>query len=295
MRIELLINCEVFLRILKDGGPEELYDVLGYLDRFPHLHVFTCDETLNEIYNFLFSKRRDEKYRPISRWLDRTKNKGETLIVFSNEMFHEKEAQLILLTAEESQSLKGILLNNEFFQYETAIASLNNGMAIRDIHNIESVKRLLILLSLSMETVHAFIGMLSRTFDKLIFDEDIEASIKTLEAGFEYRKKEILYHLYCIDKEIPVLLKNYSGDKEIGKYMSIPCSPEKTREVVEHKLVKRIDGKEIKCELHTKMRRIGNRKPDRIYFSPRVDEHILSMEGIDMIEKIYIYKIGEHV
>lgn len=295
MLIELTIDCEIFLSILKDGDPEELYDMLEKLDRFPYLNIFTYDDALNEIYEVLYDKRHVEKYRPISHWLDRTHNNGRDVIVFNNELFHEKNSQLIELVEDESNNIKGILLNNENFHSESGIAGLGDGIEIRYMNSIEKMKKLLILLSQNEDTVQSFFDILKQTFDEIIFDEDIEESVKTLEAGFDDRKTEILYHLYCIDKEIPILVKQYLGNQEIGSHMSVPCSPERNRKLVEDKLTKKVGGKEIKCELHTKMKKIGSRKPDRIYFSPKVNEHILNNDGRDMIDKIYIYKIGEHV
>ncbi|HCT91948.1 MAG TPA: hypothetical protein DF613_11310 [Lachnospiraceae bacterium] len=83
-------------------------------------------------------------------------------------------------------------------------------------------------------------------------------------------------------------------NQALGKAMSIPCSPERSRALVEAELTKTADNGEIVCEMHTKMRQIGkNHKPDRIYFSPRVPDGI-RLDGKKLEGAIYIYKITEH-
>lgn len=129
-----------------------------------------------------------------------------------------------------------------------------------------------------------------------MFDIEIEKSMEKLEAGFLTRRHEILYHLYRIHEEMPALIKKYGvlGNNSLGDMMSIPCSPERNRTTVENKLTKKADnGKMIKCELHTKMDKIGSKKPDRIYFCASVPDNT-KVNNVDLSGKIYVYKITEH-
>lgn len=95
---------------------------------------------------------------------------------------------------------------------------------------------------------------------------------------------------------MPALIKKYGvlDNNSLGDMMSIPCSPERNRTTVENKLTKKADnGKMIKCELHTKMDKIGSKKPDRIYFCASVPDKT-KVNNVDLSGKIYVYKITEH-
>jgi hypothetical protein len=126
---------------------------------------------------------------------------------------------------------------------------------------------------------------------ELEFDEDIIVSIEELSDGFEMRKNEIIYHLYCIHKEIPMILRDGHRDyQNIGRQMSLDCSPERNRKIVNNKLRKILNGITVNCELHTKMRRLSSNAPDRIYFCPSLPDSM----NVTMAGKIYIYKITKH-
>lgn len=126
---------------------------------------------------------------------------------------------------------------------------------------------------------------------KLIFDEDIVESIRKLNDGFDLRKKEIIYHLYYIEKQIPEILGSSPNDyQSIGNKMAIDCSPERSRKTVNSQLRKIVNNISVNCELHTKMKVISSNPPDRIYFCPSLPEET----GRDMAGKIYIYKISKH-
>lgn len=295
MKIELIINCSRFLWLLKNGFSEEIYDVLTRLDKFSHINIFTYDSATDEIYQLLYEKRHSDIHKLISLWFDRTKFKGEDIISFNNQLYLEKFQIVNQLELLESTNFKGILLGDEEFEFGTSIAGLDDRHGIRGIKNISSLKKFLVLLTNNTKTSSEFIDILRRTLDGLEFDAEIEHSIKTLEAGFEIRKKEVLYHLFCIEREIPMILKCYKGNQEIGAHMSLPCSPERDRNLVKKKLTKKIGDTELVCELHTKLKKIGARKPDRIYFCPQVKSHIVNKNGEDITGKIYIYKIGEHL
>ena len=69
--------------------------------------------------------------------------------------------------------------------------------------------------------------------------------------------------------------------------MSIRCSPERARM---KELRKQIGEFSINCELHTKMRTLSSKAPDRIYFCPSLPYDV----GEFKKGSIYIYKITKH-
>lgn len=63
---------------------------------------------------------------------------------------------------------------------------------------------------------------------------------------------------------------------------------------MKNKLTKEADNGVIKCELHTKMDKIGSNKPDRVYFCASVPEGI-KIGNRSLGGRIYVYKITQHV
>ena len=129
-----------------------------------------------------------------------------------------------------------------------------------------------------------------------MFDDELQDSMKILDLGFEKRKAEILEHLLVLELELPDLTKgNGCSNQEIGDRLSVPCSPERKRDIVRKYLAKRADdGEYFYCELHTKMKKVGDRPPDRIYFCAKVPKGI-TLNGQDIGGRTYIYKISKHV
>ena len=119
-----------------------------------------------------------------------------------------------------------------------------------------------------------------------------------LEAGFHIRKPEILEHLMIINSILPDILSIESDMSNVNiskKLNYLQCSPEKRRDIVKKYLTKTFDSeKKVNCELHTKMRRINNKAPDRIYFCANVPKGV-KCRGMDISGKIYVYKISHHV
>lgn len=151
------------------------------------------------------------------------------------------------------------------------------------------------LLEDSIDSLQEFAGDLPILYVELAFDDKIKDTMERLEAGFLCRRREILHHLYCIQEEIPALLLKYGqmDNQSLGNKMSIPCSPERSRKTVKEELTKQADQGVIVCEMHTKMKKIGTRPPDRIYFCAKVPEGI-QINGKDLTGKSYIYKITKH-
>lgn len=174
--------------------------------------------------------------------------------------------------------------------------ALGDSEPLRIIACKDDLCRVLTVLGQDIDELHEFSQYIQYVYYNITFDSGIEKSMEKLEAGFKTRRHEILYHLYLIDKEIPEIINEYGllDNNSLGAKMSVPCSPERNRITVENKLTKTTDGgKKIKCELHTKMERIGSNKPDRIYFCASVPEQV-RLDNVDLSGRIYVYKITEH-
>ncbi|MCL0081019.1 hypothetical protein M1N64_02140, partial [Peptococcaceae bacterium] len=204
------------------------------------------------------------------------------------------------ISNSESADFERILLNNKPFSkkdcrflYKAPPNSPN--YKLRNINTFNDLKKLLLIYTSNHNSIDSFIEDIKKIFSKMLFDTDINSSLNSLSDGFELRKNEISYHLYCIEKEIPEIMeKRAKSYQEIGRQMSgrsIPCSPERNRQLVDRLLTKFIDGIKVKCELHTKMKSLSSKPPDRIYFCPSLPNTVKR----DNVGKIYIYKITAHV
>jgi len=196
------------------------------------------------------------------------------------------------LIKEESSSFKDILENGANFNhnFNTMCFRFNLNKGFRNVFTTEELIQSLLLFCQRIDDIISFVNELKIILTELVFDEDIAASMEELSDGFILRKGEIIYHLYCIYNEIPKILCNgYVGYENIGRQMSIVCSPERNRDKVNEKLKKDINGKSVNCELHTKMKRLTDNAPDRIYFCPSVPDGTGEVCG-----KIFVYKITKH-
>lgn len=293
----LLFKESDFMAILKNDIPSmdkvELIDIVDHSTETDVKVSVEYTEACKEIYEILHEKpiREDyENYISISRQLER--NQIEIDINF-NEKLNDMRGEEI---KDAQQWFKEGLtpdIENPYLIYNSVRQNIRNVSSKLDL--IES----LICNVDELSSIEEFIKYVRKMFkDQIIFDEDIESSMRNLSNGYDARKREIIYHLYCLYVEIPRTLSLGISDYiNIGKSLSIDCSPERSREIVSKNLIKSITNpckpdveEKIQCELHTKMRKIGSTKPDRIYFSPNTDVSIPEMN-----QKIYIYKITAHV
>lgn len=283
--------CEAILK--KDV--RRILNILEYLDRFPHEYVFS-ESGMGELWNLLYQNRRDEDCKLLSRRLEKTYEQGRKQITWSEDVYCRKYDEITKLCAKESNCMKDILTGDHYFCVDNYKLCLEMAEALRYVCSQQELKEVLVLFGLSISREKEFADYIRRVYAGLWFDEDIESSLKRLEAGLSERKSEILYHLYCIESEVPIIKKNGCSDNQaIGDAMSIDCSPERNRKLVSHELTKRLpENKEIVCELHTKMKKIGSRPPDRIYFCADVQKDI-QINGESLAGGIYIYKITHHV
>ncbi|MGR7911447.1 hypothetical protein ACU64V_18890 [Lysinibacillus capsici] len=289
---EMLLDNNKFLEVIKGNSVNisEFVSVIELLKDISYKVLIQQENnSLMNIYNELYTNK-NEDVKIISKLF-------EKLFSFKEPTeFNQILLRVINLGREESISFKEILLNNGYFDdYINIITYANESIpegSLRNVNNYEDLKTALLLFTNRFREINSFTNELRVILSHIVFDEDIDKSIEELNDGFDNRKNEIIYHLYCIQREIPnIISQEIRGYQNIGSAMSLDCSPERSREIVKDKLVKVINGgKEINCELHTKMEKISTRAPDRIYFCPCIPvgtDH--ELDG-----KIYIYKITKH-
>lgn len=295
MVISILIDNEDLCSELQKGTEGKIWSVLEKLDTFENQYILP-QEGQEKLFENIYLNRRNEECILLSRKLERQNRNGKVQIVFSNGEYQQKIDELLKMTAVESDDLHEILCQNGNFTNGNYLLRYYSGREVRNVDSAEKIKRAFIIFGNSIDNEKEFAEHIVRVYDGLCFDKEIEASLCKLEAGIEARRGEILYHLYCIETEIPENLKKDKNldNRTLGERLTVPCSPERSRETVKNELTKQADGNgKIKCELHTKMKKIGNRKPDRIYFCAKVPDGI-KLDGKPMDGKIYIYKITEH-
>lgn len=288
---EVLLENETMLQVLRSEGKEksDFISIIELLKKLPYKIVLVEEENVMEIYQEFFDQRNDEDVKIINRLFEKISSYKQR-----NE-FNQLLNRLKSLEKEESNSFKEILINNKYFDEHVNLISYADQSlletSLRNIYGLEDLKIIFLLFTKRLDQIESFAQEMKAILYHIVFDEDIEKSIEELNDGFDSRKNEIIYHLYCIQNDIPhIISQGTSGYQNIGNAMSIDCSPERDRNTVREKLVKFIDGKEVNCELHTKMDRLSTNPPDRIYFCPSVPTGTRK----DLDGKMYIYKITKH-
>jgi len=287
---EMVLKNEMFLELL-DCNDDRLSDFVSVIELLKNLsyRVILSEDLLEEIYELLYKKcKTNEDIKILSRLFDKM------FSYLQSSDFEQHSEDIGKLLKEESNSLKDVLDKDGYFDHNIVKIGymLNVGAGLRNVSGIEELRKVLLIFSKRVDNIKDFVTELRIILSEIIFDEDIEKSIEELNDGFAVRKGEIIFHLYCIQKEIPKIIEqNITDYQNIGDSMSLDCSPERDREIVKKHLTKQISGNNINCELHTKMRRISNKAPDRIYFCPCVPNG----NGEDILGKILIYKITKHV
>lgn len=296
MRITLLIDSRKLCEEIENGSLESAVDILTELRKFEYEYDFP-ESGSDTLFDLLFQKRRDEGCSFISRQIEKTQVDNRQTVFFDEGRYIHCKEELERLYRKESKSIKKILYNKEYFEFDKFLMEIGDADYIRCISSKEQFCRAAALFLHSEKEVRGFAANMRKVYANIVFDKEIEKSMASLEAGFLARKHEIIYHLYCINQELPRIIRENgcSGNQLIGDMMSVSCSPERSRNVVENKLTKKSDdGKiKIKCELHTKMEKIGGHKPDRIYFCACApDGAVVNKENIS--QRIFVYKITEH-
>lgn len=291
MEKRIIIENETFLKII-DGDKEELDKFIAIAQMLIELSYRISLENntrLEEIWNVIGKKyKKDENIKIINKVLER-----ETDYI-SVEEHNVMIKNISDLAKEENESFKKTLEEPNLFRMDLKVIGYNLSEIVgyRNILNLEKLKKVLLLFCKEIRDITDFIKKVKIILEPTLFDKDIVKSIENLNDGFEKRKGEIIYHLFHIDKEIPqILAENIHSYKEIGERMTIDCTRERKRETVDRQLIKNINGTDVNCELHSKMKRLSGKAPDRIYFCPELPTSV----GKEDMGKIYIYKITGHV
>ncbi|WP_027399608.1 DUF3201 domain-containing protein [Anaerovorax odorimutans] len=290
MKDALVINNMTLLKILKENDVsivEEFSIMVDVLRKLAYKVILSDENFIEDIYNELHKNKNNEDIKSISMSF-------EKVFTFLREIEHNEIIDNIKGTiSKEDKKFQRALGNNQLFNRGFTVIGykLDDIEGIRNIYNLDAFKQVLLIFCDKVNNINEFVNKIKIILFDLCFDENIEESINDLNYGFNNRRKEIIYHLYCIDREVPYIIKKYNGGySKIGDMMSIECSPERNRNIVRNKLTKTINGNSFNCELHTKMKKITNQAPDRIYFCPSIPSGICENTG-----QIYIYKITKHI
>ena len=288
----MLIDNNDLLALINSLGTglkeDDFISLLEYLYRGRYQIALYEHDSIDAIYEKIYEYKFSEDVKIISQLIDRL------VCYLSEDEFKTQEFSLSYLGNKEGRTIKEIITRKAIFDYEVKYIkySLYEKSTVRMINKVEDVKEILFIFLKEKRTAAEVIDGIKIITGNLVFDEEILYSIEKLNDGFESRKLEIIYHLYCIDNEVPVIIQSgVSGYAEIGNQLSIDCSPERNRETVGRELSKELEGHRLNCELHTKMDTLSARAPDRIYFCPNVPDNFSELyKG-----KVYIYKISNHV
>ncbi|WP_455804602.1 hypothetical protein [Clostridium butyricum] len=291
MEKRIIIQNKNLLNILASDKEEldKFIAIVQMLRELSYRIILENETYLEEIWCAIGKRyKKDENISIISKVLDR----GTDYI--SVEEHNSIIKSISDLSKEENKSFKKILEENNLFRMDFKVIGYNLSEIVghRNIINLEELKQVLLVFCKEINDITDFIDKVKIILEPTLFDEDIVKSIENLNDGFEKRKGEIIYHLFHIDKEVPqITSENIHIYKEIGKRMTLDCTRERDRETVDEKLTKNINGTDVNCELHSKMKRLSSKAPDRIYFCPELPSSV----GEEDSGKIYIYKITGHV
>lgn len=294
MTIDVLLDTQEILGDIQRSEITSINNVIEYMSEFDRNYIL--DEIyISQVYEELYKRRHEEECRIFSKFLDRNKRNNCSVSIKQTE-YDQVGSQLSKLNEEEARDIQAILYKGSHFNKDEYKLAICQGDFLRQIMCEDDFQQVMTLFGDGINDLSEFTRYINKLYKKLVFDSGIEDSMKRLEAGFLTRRHEILYHLYCIQKEIPDIIQQDKGldNQSVGEQMSISCSPERDRKLVDKILTKKVDyDKKLVCELHTKMEKIGGRMPDRIYFCASVPKDIV-LDGQNLEGKIYIYKITKH-
>lgn len=294
MEIQILIEYKLLLEKIKNNNIDEFIDIMYQLDNMDCEYIFfSVGDELQEVYKILYTEKSNQNIKILSRMFDKIGRK----ISNNNNLYEKCKKDIDALCVKESNNIKMILKNNKEFAFDKHIVKWGDEESyLRTVSKREDLCKILSIFISQEDDLNKFVDYIKCIYYNLDFDDDIYNSMQQLEAGFDVRRNEIIYHLLCLNTEIPrIISENGSMNNEmIGEKLSINCTPERNREIVKNQLTKSVDdNKKLVCELHTKLKKIGSRIPDRIYFCADVPNGIF-INGIDMSHKIFIYKITKH-
>lgn len=279
---------EIMDSLIENENSTDILDILEVLKKSKNRVMLYSDDTIDLLYQKLHELRKYDDISLLSNLIER-------LVDYeSKEEFNLINQKIEGLNKKEGKNINEILMQKKDFDFEFGFFRYNIKTEddMRDVNMYAKIIDLLCIYTYSAEDPDTLISDLKKLFTNIIFDASIVSTIEDLNDGFDTRKSEIVYHLWCIEKEIPKITSDgVTHYQEIGDRMIITCSPERDRTTVKNFLTKNIDGKDLNCELHTKMKKLSSKAPDRIYFCPRIPEDFPE----EFRNKIFIYKITKHV
>lgn len=294
MQFKMLFDEEYLCHMISFSELDDLLDLVKHMDSFDFNYAIGTEE-ISRLNELLYDHARNSCVKELSLWMRR--HRFEYLEeVAIGALLHELEQ----CEEKESRNEIDILRRRQsaFFCLEMHLLMLSEGNTLRRVSNDVCFKKVMTVFGLGVELLSDFVPFITHLFQNLLFDDAdaIQASMEKLDLGFEARRAEILEHLFVLDRELPGLLQQTGlSNAEIGKRLTVECSPERKREIVQRYLTKNADGgRKFSCELHTKMEKVGNRPPDRIYFCAKVPSEI-KLNGEDIGGRTFIYQISHHV
>ncbi len=292
MNVDMLLSNATLCDAIQNQELDTVLDLLEELKRYSGVCILS-ESRYEELIDFIYTHHREEDCIRLSRLLEKEMARGQ--IVMDGPRYETEKREILRHCELETAVFQEALEGEGDFDASYLVVCCEDQEGLRYVFQTEELQKVMILLEDSTDSLLEFSQDLPVLYRELVFDKKIKDSMERLEAGFLCRRKEILHHLYCIQKEIPDLLHKYGpmDNQSLGDRMSVSCSPERSRKTVKNELTKQADHGEIVCEMHTKMKKIGTRPPDRIYFCASVPKGI-QIDKKDLSEKIYIYKITKH-
>lgn len=293
--MEILLDVKRLQAEIEKDNLYEIFDIIDSVDDEPLELLIEDYEGLNEI---LHKNMKKHGCLELIGILDKQIYHKKHCLILDQEYYEEKKKVLLDKNDNEKEYAFSELLQDKKFASKLQLCIIAKGEGKRFIDKKEDWKELLILFANISMKEDSFANKIVQIYDSLVFDEEIAKSMKKLVAGLDIRRPEILYHLYCIEKEFPSIyveerLGNVDAGKKFENICGIMCSPERKKEK-RRLLTKVIGNDEIICEMHTKMKKYGGQKPDRIYFNPCVSQNV-EFNGDCIKGKIFIYQITKHI
>ncbi|MET2869747.1 hypothetical protein ABXV15_03530 [Exiguobacterium profundum] len=291
--IKLIIKSKDLQNIINNllcrNSEEQFLDLLEYMNKKQVKIVLIENEDLDNLYTNLYTEKAYKKHSDIvfiNLMLEKL------TITISENNFNDliRDMNRYVYTDEFTNIFSSSTTFNSVINYGLYENTINQNYFL--IKNIKEYLQLGCITSMNSSNPEELIDNMKLYTQNLVFDPNIVDHLYKLSAPFSVRLKQIIHHLYVIETEIPCLIsQGLRSYDQIGKALSVSCSPERNRDTVQKHLTATLNSKALNCELHTKLQRVSSNPPDRIYFCPSIPDTICKNSA----GKSYIYKITAHV
>lgn len=237
MEFNLLIMDELLLRLIKNEDLKCVLLIFDETQKFKYKYILP-EKLIASIYEELYLKRKNDQCKELSLWLDKQGGKN---ILINSELYTTLSNEINAISENETNDIKDILYRCEgaFFDKGNLNLRVESNESLRFIDSVDDLQKVMSIFGENIDSLLDFKNYIMDLYSNIIFDEELDSSLNKLSEEFITRRNEILYHLYCINKEIPEIIKGGTvGYSLIGDKMSIECSPEKKREIVRSRLTK---------------------------------------------------------